>query len=186
MVILTITLVQVLCVSSIAKTLYWNMAWEAIFATPGKVEDAVPASVADRAASLWRSARMVSTRRTRRDGAKTWSGRPSGWAWRGLPTGIASQVEGRREGRERCQRGLTDFFSRFSIETRKSLNTKVVHNSKFYNFHFRYFLVWSFVWKLKFETRVCLKLSYTLRISKFSSIFVWQLEKRWTWKLFII
>ena len=33
MVILTIILVQVLCVSSIAKTLYWNMAWEAIFAT---------------------------------------------------------------------------------------------------------------------------------------------------------
>ena len=33
MVILTMILVQVLCVSSIAKKLYWNMAWEAIFAT---------------------------------------------------------------------------------------------------------------------------------------------------------
>ena len=33
MVILTITLVQVFCMSSITKTLYWNMAWEAIFAT---------------------------------------------------------------------------------------------------------------------------------------------------------
>ena len=33
MIILTHILVQVLCVSSIAKTLYWNMAWDAIFAT---------------------------------------------------------------------------------------------------------------------------------------------------------
>ena len=33
MIILTHILVQVLCVSSIDKTLYWNMAWEAIFAT---------------------------------------------------------------------------------------------------------------------------------------------------------
>ena len=33
MIILTHILVQVVCVSSIAKTLYWNMAWEAIFAT---------------------------------------------------------------------------------------------------------------------------------------------------------
>ena len=32
MIILTHILVQVLCVSLIAKTLYWNMAWEAIFA----------------------------------------------------------------------------------------------------------------------------------------------------------
>ena len=59
---------------------------------PGKVEDAVPASVADRAASLWRSARMVSTRRTRRDGATAWSARPLGRAWRDLPAGIAGQV----------------------------------------------------------------------------------------------
>ena len=35
MVILIIILVQVLCVSSIVKTLYWNMAWEVIFATTG-------------------------------------------------------------------------------------------------------------------------------------------------------
>ena len=33
MIILTHILVQVLCVSSIAKTLYWNIAWDAIFAT---------------------------------------------------------------------------------------------------------------------------------------------------------
>ena len=32
MIILTHILVQVFCVSSIAKTLYWNMAWETIFA----------------------------------------------------------------------------------------------------------------------------------------------------------
>jgi hypothetical protein len=59
---------------------------------PGKAEDAAPASVADRAASLWRSVRMASTRRTRRDGAKAWSARPLGRAWRGLPAGIAIQV----------------------------------------------------------------------------------------------
>ena len=69
-------------------------------------------------------------------------------------------------------------------ETRKSLNTKVVQNSKSSNFSFRHFSVWSFIWKLKFETRVCLKISYTLRDSNFSSIFVWQIEKLGTWKLF--
>ena len=44
MVILTIILVQVLCVSSIAKTLYWSMAWEAIFATsvPSLIQTSSP------------------------------------------------------------------------------------------------------------------------------------------------
>ena len=37
---------------------------------------------------------------------------------------------------------------------------------------------------LRFETRVSLKMSYTLRDSNFSSIYVWQLEKLGTWKLF--
>jgi len=44
--------------------------------------------------------------------------------------------EGRERG-ERVNRGLTQLDSNFCIETRKSLNMKVVKISKSYNFPFR-------------------------------------------------
>ena len=49
-----------------------------------------------------------------------------------------SRVRGeRRERKKERERGLTKFFSKFSIETRKTLNTKVVHHLKAYHFGFR-------------------------------------------------
>jgi hypothetical protein len=58
------------------------------------------------------------------------------------PLGGWSRGEEGREKEEReSQRGLTAIFSKFSIETRKFLNTKVVENSKSYNFCFRHKLI---------------------------------------------
>jgi len=49
-----------------------------------------------------------------------------------------SRVRGeRRERKKERERGLTKVFSKFSIETRKTLNTKVVHHLKSYHFDFR-------------------------------------------------
>ena len=49
------------------------------------------------------------------------------------------QSEGRekREKERERERGLTKIFSKFSTETRKTLNTKVVHHLKPYHFGFR-------------------------------------------------
>ena len=67
----------------------------------------------------------------------------------------------------------------------KLLNTKLAQNFEIYNFRFRQKFIWGFVWKTKFETWVHLKRYYMLRNSNFSPIFVWQLEKLWTQKLFV-
>ena len=49
-----------------------------------------------------------------------------------------SRVRGeRRERKKERERGLTKIFSKFSTETRKTLNTKVVHHLKPYHFGFR-------------------------------------------------
>ena len=49
-----------------------------------------------------------------------------------------SRVRGeRRERKKERERGLTKIFSKFSIDTRKTLNTKVVHHLKPYHFGFR-------------------------------------------------
>ena len=85
-------------------------------------------------------------------------GRGRAGAWRGRgpwPTASAFgqrrtwRDRGKREKREKDLNGFKfETFSKFSIETWKTLNTKVVENFELYTFCFRHQFIWDLIQKL--------------------------------------
>ena len=121
-----------------------------------------------------------------------------------LTSGIAGRVAGglRSTGRNRGGRGrgrreraerekkttllIGFFFSKFSIDTQKVLNTKVIPNFEPYHFCFRLIFIWGSVQKLNLKSRRMYVISRFEFEFKFPSTFVWKLKNIWTWKLFHI
>ena len=110
-------------------------------------------------AKKWRTARLGTSSPWRVERPSSGETRDGGAARaRRVAGGLGSPAQNRggRERRER-ERDLPDsnlnFFSKFSIGTRKVLNTKVIPNFEPYHFCFRLIFIWGSVQKLNLKSR---------------------------------
>ena len=92
-------------------------------------------------------------------GRGTFCRQASPGAWPAASARRAETGEGEGEERERAEREkkttllIGFFFSNFSIDTRKVLNTKVIPNFEPYHFCFSLIFIWGSVQKLNLKSR---------------------------------